>query len=90
MKQFIVAIVLCVEFSALVSAAHRKIAYERGERIFVADSDGTHSKKVAEGALPEISPDGTRVAFNTEGDAKNRPGPERHIAIADVASSRKS
>ena len=36
----------------------------------------------------EISPDGTRVAFNTEGDAKNRPGPERHIAIADVASGK--
>src|SRR5438477_3354593 len=29
-----------------------------------------------------------RVAFNTEGDAKNRPGPERHIAIADVASGK--
>ena len=38
--------------------------------------------------MPEISPDGTRVAFNTEGDAKTRPGPERHIAIADVASGK--
>jgi len=62
MKQFIAAIFLCVAFSALVSAAQRKIAYERGEKIFVADAAGTHSKKVAEGALPEISPDGTRVA----------------------------
>ena len=86
MKQFIVAIFLCVAFSSLVNAAQRKIAYERGEKIFVADVDGTHSKKVADGALPEISPDGARVAFNTEGDAKNRSGPERHIAIADVAS----
>ena len=65
MKQFIVAIFLCVAFSAVVNAAQRKIAYERGEKIFVADVDGTHSKKLAEGALPEISPDGTRVAFNT-------------------------
>jgi hypothetical protein len=47
-----------------------------------------HPKKIAAGALPEISPDGTRVVFNTEGDAKNRPGPERHIAIADVASGK--
>jgi TolB protein len=38
--------------------------------------------------LPEISPDGTRVAFNTEADSKTRPGPERHIAIADVASGK--
>ena len=88
MKQLIVAIFLCLAFSALVNAAERKIAYERGENIFVADADGTHSKKIAKGALPEISPDGTRIAFNTEGDAKNRPGPERHIAIADVASGK--
>ena len=88
MRQFIVAIFLCVAFSTLIASAQRKIAYERGENIFVADADGTHSKKIAEGALPEISPDGTRVAFNTEGDAKNRPGPERHIAIAEVATGK--
>jgi TolB protein len=88
MKQFIVAIFLCVAFSAFVNAAQRKIAYDRGGKIFVADVDGTHSKKIAEGGWPEISPDGARVAFNTEGDAKNRPGPERHIAIADVASGK--
>jgi len=88
MKQFIVAIFVCVAFSALVNAGQRKIAYSRGEKIFVADPDGTHSKKIADGDWPEISPDGARVAFNTEGDAKNRPGPERHIAIADVASGK--
>ena len=85
MKQFIVAAFLCLAFSALANAAQRKIAYERAEEIFVADADGTH-RRVQTRRLPEISPDGTRVAFNTEGDAKNRPGPERHIAIADVAS----
>ena len=37
MKQFIVAIFLCVAFSALVNAAERKIAYDRGGKIFVAD-----------------------------------------------------
>ena len=87
-KQFTVAIFLCVPFCALVNAAQRKIAYDRGGKIFVADVDGTHSRKIADGAWPENSPDGTRVAFNTEGDAKNRPGPERHIAIADVASGK--
>jgi Tol biopolymer transport system component len=66
MKQFIVAIFLSVAFYALVNAGQRKIAYERGEKIFVADPDGTHSKKIAEGALPEISPDGTRVAFASQ------------------------
>ena len=88
MKRFIVAIFFCVAFSALVNAAERKIAYDRSGKIFVADVDGTRSKKIADGDWPEISPDGTRVAFNTEGDAKNRPGPERHIAIADVATGK--
>ena len=88
MKLFIVATFLCVAFSVPVNAAQRKIAYERGENIFVADVDSTHSKKIAQGALPEISPDGARIAFNTVADAKTRPGPERHIAIADVAGGK--
>ncbi len=88
MRPLTIAIFLCVAFSALSHAAPRKIAYERRDDIFVADADGTHQKKIAAGALPEISPDGTRVAFNTEADAKTRPGPERHIAVADVADGK--
>jgi TolB protein len=86
-KRFTIVLLL-LTFFALTNAAQRKIAFERGENIFVADLDGSHPKKIANGALPGISPDGTRVAFNIEGDAKNRPGPERHIAIADVASGK--
>src|SRR4029453_6253691 len=88
MKPLTLAIFLCVAFSALSNAAPRKIAYEYRDDIFVADIDGTHQKKIAAGALPEISPDGTRVAFNTEADAKTRPGPERHIAVADLADGK--
>src|SRR4030095_5906426 len=88
MKQGALVIFLCVAFSALNHAAERKIAYEHGDNVFVADIDGTHQKKIATGALPEISPDGTRVAFNTSEDSKTRPGPERHIAVADVATGK--
>ena len=88
MKRLSFAIFICVTFSALSNAAQRKIAYERGENIFVADLDGTHAKKVAAGALPDISPDGTRIAFNTDEDSKTRPGPERHIAIADLGTGK--
>jgi len=56
MKQFIVTIFLSIPFSAILNAAERKIAYDRGGKIFVADVNGTHSKKIA---------DGTRVAFRT-------------------------
>jgi TolB protein len=88
MKQITFFLVGCVAFSAFTKAAQRKIAYEHRENISVADVDGTHQKKIATGAMPEISPDGTRVAFNTVADAKTRPGPERHIAVADVASGK--
>jgi TolB protein len=88
MKPLTLSIVLCFAFSALSDVAQRKIAYEHRDNIFVADIDGTHPKKIAAGALPEISPDGTRVAFNTEGDAKTRPGPERHIAVADLTNGK--
>jgi TolB protein len=88
MKPLTLSIVLCFVFSALSHSAQRKMAYEHGDNIFVADVDGTHTKKIVAGALPEISPDGTRIAFNTEGDAKTRPSPERHIAIADLATGK--
>src|SRR5207249_3428380 len=88
MKLLAIAIFLCLAFSAPSHAAQRKIAYEHRENIFVADTDGTHQKKIATGALPEISPDGTRVAFNTDEDSKTRPGPERHIAIADLGTGK--
>ena len=88
MKPLKIAIFLCAGLSALSRAAERKIAYEHRDNIFVADAGGTHQKKIAAGALPEISPDGTRVAFNTVADSKTRPGPERHIAVADVASGK--
>ena len=88
MKRIALFLLVCVAFSALTSAAQRKIAYGHRDDIFVADTDGTHQKKVAAGALPEISPDGTRVAFNTDEDSKTRPGPERHIAIADLGTGK--
>ena len=88
MKPLTLTIFLCVAFSALNHAAERKIAYEHRDNVFVADIDGTHQKKIATGALPEISPDSTRVAFNTSEDSKTRPGPERHIAIADLGTGK--
>lgn len=92
-KRFLsVVLLITLAVGAALAASQRKIAYERYDRksvdICVADLDGTNPKKLAAGVDPNISADGTRVAFNTEGDAKNRPGPERHIAIVDVATAK--
>jgi TolB protein len=50
----------------------------------VANLDGTGQKKIATGGVdPDISPDGTKVAFNTEGE-----GTQRYIAVVDIASKK--
>ena len=43
----------------------RHVAFERNDAIYIANLDGTGEKKIADGIFPAISPDGTRVAFNT-------------------------
>jgi len=63
-----------------------KIAFDRDGVIFTASLDGKGAKKIAEGDYPQISPDGTRVAFNT-----NEPSdklPVRHIAVANLATGK--
>jgi TolB protein len=88
MKRFAICISLFLTLSGLASGAQRKIAFERGDNVWIANLDGSDAKKVAAGSLPDISPDATRLAFNTDEDSKTRPGPERHIAIADLASGK--
>ena len=67
-------------------SATRTIAFERDNTIWIANADGTGAKKIADGNLPEISPDGTRVAFNT--DEPSDKTPIRHIAVIDLATSK--
>ena len=78
MKRTILLLFALAAAPALVFCGDRHIAFERDQAVWIAKVDGMGEKKIADGIFPEISPDGTRVAFNTEGDAKNRPGPECH------------
>jgi TolB protein len=48
-----------------VFCGDRHIAFERNDAIYIANLDGTGEKKIADGIFSAISPDGTRVAFNT-------------------------
>ncbi len=67
-------------------AESRRIAFERGTAVWVANLDGTAAKKIATGSAPSISPDGTRVAFTQ--DASTAKAMRRYIAVADVASAK--
>lgn len=66
---------------------HARIAFERDNGVWVADSAGQHARRVARGNLPELSPDGTRVAYTT--DEPSRRTPVRHIAVLDLETGRR-
>ena len=74
-------------FSATAFPADRQMAFERNNAIYVANFDGTNEKKIVDGIFPEISPDGTRVAFNTLEKTSDTTY-ARHMAVADVATGK--
>jgi len=57
------------------------------QKIQRANLDGTGEKKIADGIFPAISPDGTRVAFNTTEKTSDTTY-ARHIAVIDVSTGK--
>jgi Tol biopolymer transport system component len=58
--------------------AARLMAFQRNDGIYVADIDGTKAAFVCKGNDPDISPDGTQIAYtHSEGDG-------RFIAVYDL------
>jgi TolB protein len=74
-------------FSAIAFPADRHIAFERNDAVYIASLDGTNEKKIADGIFPAISPDGTRVAFNTV-EKTSGTTYVRHMAVADIATGK--
>lgn len=62
------------------------IAFDREGTIWTAQADGKNPKKLTNGDLPRISPDGASVAFTT--NEPSEKAPVRHIAVADIASGK--
>jgi TolB protein len=67
-------------------ASPQKLAFERGTAIWIANLDGTDAKKVTKGSGPNMSPDGTRIAFHT--DEVVEKDVIRQIAVVDVATKK--
>ena len=83
MKKIILLAFVLANSPASVFCADRHIAFERDQAVWIAKLDGTGEKKIADGIFPTISPDGTRVAFNTV--EKN----ERHNLCASHRGGRR-
>ena len=88
-------LIVCAFFgaNALAAGPPRRIAFVRGDNIWVVNLDGTGARKVTPGSAPNISPDGTRIVFDTVRQsayehAANGTRPETHLAIVDLASAK--
>ena len=86
MNKKILPQILFVLFGASAAlAGPQMIAFERNDAVWIANLDGTDEKKIADGIFPAISPDGTRVAFNTVEKTSDTTY-VRHMAVVDVAT----
>jgi TolB protein len=86
-KKILTTVLFCLFGTAAAFAAPPLIAFERKDAVWIANIDGTGEKKIADGIFPAISPDGTRVAFNTVEKTSDTTY-VRHIAIVDVATGK--
>ncbi len=67
------------------SDSSRRLCFSRDQAIWLSNLDGTGARKVATGADPAISPDGTRIAYTELGKQT-----VRHIAVIDLATGAKT
>jgi TolB protein len=72
---------------ASVFCSDQHVAFERNDAIYIAKLDGTGEKKIADGIFPAISPDGTRVAFNTV-EKTSATSYVRRMAVVDVSTGK--
>jgi TolB protein len=82
-------VLLCGVLTVVAEDSARKLAYEKDRKVWVANIDGTGAKKIVAGLFPDMSPDGTRVAYNTE-EQTGKTAWARHIAVTDLASGKQT
>src|SRR5262245_6038045 len=85
-RAVVVVFALAVSPASIV-CGDRQIAFERYQAVWIANLDGTGEKKIADGIFPAISPDGTRVVFNTTEKTSDTTY-ARRIAVVNIATGK--
>jgi TolB protein len=86
-KKISCSIILFLFGAAAALGAPQLIAFERNDAVWIANLDGTGEKKIVDGIFPAISPDGSRVAFNTV-EKTSGTSYVRHMAVVEVATGK--
>jgi hypothetical protein len=89
MKGIIVLAAALATSLATGFSGDQHIAFGRNNAVYVANLDGTAEKKTADEIFPAISPDGTRVAFNTVEKTSDTTY-VRHMAVVDGKNAKLS
>lgn len=79
-------LIACGHLALAADVPARKLTYEKEDGIWIADLDGSSAKKIADGQSPDLSPDGTKLAYNTV-QAVGQPA-HRQLAVVDLASGK--
>ena len=87
MKKIILLAFAVASVAATAFSADRHIAFDCNNAVYIANLDGTGEKKVADGIFPAISPDSTRVAFNTV-EKTSETSYVRHMAVVEVPTGK--
>jgi TolB protein len=85
MFRTVITLVTLTLFSISALAASR-VAFERGDSIWIANADGSGAKRIGKGSGPDLSPDGSRLAFTT--DTSTKKDIIRRIAVANLVSGK--
>ena len=83
MRIYLVLISLLYSF---FTQAMPTIAFERSGSIWTANIDGSNARKITNGYVSEISPDGKYIAYNVVGDKDQSSN--RYLVIIELASGK--
>lgn len=77
---FLFALAYCI-----FAQAKPTIAFERYGSIWTVNLDGSNARKITEGYIPEISPDGKYIAYNV---VESSQSTNRYLAIIELATGK--